>query len=694
MGAETWDDYHGNVPVLGKLQQLLDSGRAIAFVGAGASAGLYPIWQELVRDIIDDVAENRLAQRTAMDFWLRMSERSPARAFERIKNAVGEPNYYSFLSRTFCQLPQPAFTAIHEAMMRLPFLGYVTTNFDDGLSAARQALWPGCRSEGDCTWADDHGLMEWRTGNVFENCERPILFAHGRREGNRLRDLVLSADEYRAVYHSDSYRRMFCQLFHGYRLVFVGFGFSDPWFDFIIDEAIAESGAEEEPYNHVAFVGLSVYDAAFPPDMRLTFQEQYHCEVVYYPVRVQREGPHLIEDHSALLGYLNRFLPEPVQKQKVPWPARAKVLHGRDHMSLPLHVAESRYLQLLLSEFSLGRERGKRGATLSVKFTDETDAIWSEAAKSYLRDSTRDFEEQSKKYQAELDAFLLDNEGDAYEFHDDEFLFRYVSGGTLPIIVIDSEDYYCLFYRTRSPIGWNIANGGSDSFEELRNPEIVIARELLEELILIDDEHDFLLPVEPEIVRPELRLVRERWNQILAPLGSHPFDKPQEQIRGSVESIKGPDCLSITYEGEDSHVLTGVFVNINALDFGIEVDRILRIDMDRDLRGELRILDGEPKGTDELLNRPVGLFKVRELNEALAEGRTAFIPDFFFHSAKKRSGSSFKNYVQPPLNALLRSVEDRQPYEDEEHKFGLCPVTERIVRRYGQSLQAAGQRAK
>ena len=40
---------------------------------------------------------------------------------------------------------------------------------------------------------------------------------------------------------------------------------------------------------------------------------------------------------------------------------------------------------------------------------------------------------------------------------------RFGNGGVLPIIRLDDSDYFCLFYRDIFPIGWNIANGASDT---------------------------------------------------------------------------------------------------------------------------------------------------------------------------------------------------------------------------------------
>jgi hypothetical protein len=42
----------GNGLVLEELYKLLDSGEAIALVGAGASAGLWPLWNEFLNDFV------------------------------------------------------------------------------------------------------------------------------------------------------------------------------------------------------------------------------------------------------------------------------------------------------------------------------------------------------------------------------------------------------------------------------------------------------------------------------------------------------------------------------------------------------------------------------------------------------------------------------------------------------------------
>jgi hypothetical protein len=46
-----------NMAGLDKLRSYFDSGRAVAFIGAGSSAPLYPLWTHVIAELIDAAAE-------------------------------------------------------------------------------------------------------------------------------------------------------------------------------------------------------------------------------------------------------------------------------------------------------------------------------------------------------------------------------------------------------------------------------------------------------------------------------------------------------------------------------------------------------------------------------------------------------------------------------------------------------------
>jgi len=68
----------GNEFVLRQLRDLVASGRAIAFVGAGASAGLYPLWTGLIHKLANEAVDRGLATEADRAFWFNTDFRGAA----------------------------------------------------------------------------------------------------------------------------------------------------------------------------------------------------------------------------------------------------------------------------------------------------------------------------------------------------------------------------------------------------------------------------------------------------------------------------------------------------------------------------------------------------------------------------------------------------------------------------------------
>src|SRR5207247_5066335 len=130
---------------------------------------------------------------------------------------------------------------------------------------------------GYATWQDPDAIYRWYTDEIFAEEKCPVLFAHGVYE--RSETVVLGVGEYRQAYQAGPYRRLFDKLWGQDRLVFVGFGFSDSWLDFLADEVITQTAARAaaEP-RHVALIGLPE-EEAYTPEMRRRFHDQYNTEV-------------------------------------------------------------------------------------------------------------------------------------------------------------------------------------------------------------------------------------------------------------------------------------------------------------------------------------------------------------------------------------------------------------------------------
>jgi hypothetical protein len=346
----------------------------------------------------------------------------------------------------------------------------------------------------------------------------------------------------------------------------------------------------------------------------------------------------------------------------------------------PLHLAENHFLELLLTRFTLRRRQ--KGAELQVTFDDDTPAITLRQAKHEVLGNIDKFSAKSSGLQQTLEAFLVDQKGEEFIHDDPGFPFRYGSGGTLPILRMGDEEYYCLFYRDIFPVGWNIANGGTDSREELLNPVETIRRELREELIILDLHQDIRYVFKDDygkrLDRPEFEVARRFWQKRFKHLDFESF----EELEIPVKFLEGPDSLMINYSGKDqkNNTVSGCFLNINATDFGIEIDRVGKLHVDK----EVILCDGEII-QDHLVNRPVGLFAVEQLNQMFRDGATEFIPDRFFYNAKSYPGNELKELVIKeclPEIVPVRTLQEIKQWQEATEKYDLCPVTRNIMRRY------------
>ncbi|MHC1788674.1 SIR2 family protein [Solidesulfovibrio sp.] len=301
----TFRDFHGNEPVLEKLKDTLNNTRKpIAFVGAGASAGLYPLWGRFIEDLADHAVAAGKAEPGDAARWKKDTVSSPQRRVDTIVRKLEEGGYRAFLKTVFGPRRGSdgnCFTPLHAALMRLPFAGYVTSNYDPALDFARAKL-RDVLSSGTPTWQDEHEVYDWRTGDVFKPDACPILWLHGfwqRPEG-----IVLNTGEYAQAYKQGIYRDTLKDIWVREHLAFVGFGFNDPQFTFMVGEFLRD--LPSVPPRHIAILGWDMPADGSPPDAaeikekRAGLEADYHVRALFYPV----QGG----DHSGLLVVLDDLL--------------------------------------------------------------------------------------------------------------------------------------------------------------------------------------------------------------------------------------------------------------------------------------------------------------------------------------------------------------------------------------------------
>ena len=353
-----------------------------------------------------------------------------------------------------------------------------------------------------------------------------------------------------------------------------------------------------------------------------------------------------------------------------------------------LRARESEFLQVLLTEFSLTRLG--EGSLLSIYFSGDTLSISVREAKHDVKSRISDFQSNAERLQKQLDDFLVETKGLELNIpesaHYPDFPFRYGSGGALPVVHLEGEEYYCLFYRDVDPIGWNIANGGTDTLAELLNPIETMHRELREELVIVNAEKKWRYVFSDDYGKsfnlPEFAVARQIWKEHFPQ-----YDLPRfKEIELPLKWDNGPDELQIQTDMVELQTIPNCFLNINAEDFGIEVDRIAHLNLAEDtILCDGEIIEGH------LLNRVIGLFKVDEMNERIKAAE--FRPSKIFRNATPLGGSELDGQVDEFIRDAhrIRTKTELKDFEQAlaSKPYDLCPVSRRIIQRYANMSRAA-----
>ena len=147
------------------------------------------------------------------------------------------------------------------------------------------------------------------------------------------------------------------------------------------------------------------------------------------------------------------------------------------------------------------------------------------------------------------------------------------------------------------------------------------------------------------------------------------------RLETALKWFNGPDIVTIQAADKKRHVVADCYLNMNAEDFGIELDRVVKINVSEDAR----VFDGEILN-GRLLNRLVGLFRTDRLNPR--DGVLKFVPDKYFYDGVTYDGSAFEelmgeddDFIHDLEEAQIRPDWQIQAWKDTVEKFDLCPVT-------------------
>ena len=235
---------HANRLAFKGLTKLLKSRRAIALIGAGVSAhAKYPTWSELLAKFEKRISARRNWEEGEREFVEREGDRL-WRA-EEYRARLPDKDFDSIVRQTFVAPKKVAVDAFCRALMKLPFLHVLTTNYDDLLETLHRRLRQSQPFEA-LGWEESDKLTKFITSLGDAKVKRHYVHLHGRllapkkRGGTRpdsTMQIVLTETDYvRRYVTSEAARKKLFAIFATQRVVFIGFSVEDPELNQILRE--------------------------------------------------------------------------------------------------------------------------------------------------------------------------------------------------------------------------------------------------------------------------------------------------------------------------------------------------------------------------------------------------------------------------------------------------------------------------
>ncbi|HUU53166.1 MAG TPA: SIR2 family protein [Candidatus Bathyarchaeia archaeon] len=283
----------GNRPVLEELYTLLDAEEAIAFVGAGASAGLWPLWDEFLTGFVEYSLKLGKITQDEADYFKKDASQNPLETAQQLRNKIGDRDYFEYLCETFKDKPSSqtggAFTLTHKALLQLPIHNYLTLNYDAGLTNARTVLYPQATTS-YFFWDQEEARRIRERGY-----KRLVLHAHGRHD--RADSIILTLNDYHKAYDNRAFVRLLNEIFNFEKLILIGFGMTDPYVKQLFNNISKDY--KNNPLQHIAFVGLDDKNVQVSGLMRERVEMIYGARVLFYPTE---------DYHKALTDWLGMLV--------------------------------------------------------------------------------------------------------------------------------------------------------------------------------------------------------------------------------------------------------------------------------------------------------------------------------------------------------------------------------------------------
>ncbi len=282
-------------------------------------------------------------------------------------------------------------------------------------------------------------------------------------------------------------------------------------------------------------------------------------------------------------------------------------------------------IRILRSGLEISAERS--GPVVTVRFGEGDFAIYNNDGKRWLRQHPRSGENYDQRGSLQ-EAFVAGlrhaaSRRDGWTTTVGRgFPLRWASAGCLPLVEVDGKRWVALFFRDLRPIGWNVANGASESVHEQADLTRVLRREFREELTVLSENplggagahpvsvhlRSLVWAGEPRSKRfesPGLKLRRNHDHLTI-------LDNEDVQSRDAIEVVPQDTPWRIRVISADgaSTWLDNTIPSIDANEHGVEAIQVVSFRVDEDNV----LLDGEDlEKIAALVRRPVALFSLDAL---------------------------------------------------------------------------------
>lgn len=376
--------------------------------------------------------------------------------------------------------------------------------------------------------------------------------------------------------------------------------------------------------------------------------EEYYCNLIIESFPKKNEiGKD--KDHSSIIQSLS------ITKQPL-FVKRIHLLEKRfwDNWAYAIVLLFRTFEKIRCLRFEEG---GKTKYCLEIDLNGQSYGIYNSGGKKYIEDKfcTPQYRTLSEDISLSMHKFTTSKQSNRFEF-DDKMVYRWASGGVLPIAKWKGQKWFVLLFRDIEPIGWNIPNGASETDKEYTEIDKLIFREFAEEIILLDKE-----PLRNDGIPAIHKCFRFPFGMNRPLESCDTFTKKQMALRYDHDNLKietgngpklkqleTPFSLDLSYFDNSSmenihSKIDDIIFSINPNEFGIEILRVLEFEMnDNDY-----IIDGEVWELGSILVRqPIMLLScdyVKKIYEKSGEiGR--HINDKPYADCKKMESIPANNY--------------------------------------------------